>query len=137
MLKYHTMKASRLLGAVLASAICLPLAGCLNASDPWGEGSQIYTVDDMYPIGVHKRCGKYWPNLANDESNHFSPNHGCAVHANIAAMVANKRVLKHPQPLGPSRASTSVSAITMYESNAGTASSSSTSSGTGSSTTTP
>ena len=137
MLKYHTMKANRLLGAILASAICLPLAGCLSASDPWGEGSLAYTADDMYPIAAHKTCGKYWPNLANDESNHFSPNHGCAVHANIAALVANKRVLRHPPPLGPTPANTAASAITMYEYNSGSLSSGSTFGGSGSSSTKP
>jgi Pilus biogenesis CpaD protein (pilus_cpaD) len=119
MLKYHKMKMSRLLVTVMASAICLPLAGCLNADDPWGEGSMAYTADEMYPIAAHKKCGQDWPDLGNDESNHFAPNHGCAVHANIAAMVADKSVLKKPKrrPV-TTAATTSTTAIKNLETNA-------------------
>lgn len=133
MLKYHKMKTNRLAAAALASAICLPLAGCLNADDPWGEGGMAYTADEMYPIAAHKPCGKNWPDLGNDESNHFAPNHGCAVHANIAALVADPRVLKRPRRLDPTPANTAAGAITMYEYNSGTLSSGSIFGGTGSS----
>jgi Pilus biogenesis CpaD protein (pilus_cpaD) len=121
MLKYHKMKTSRLLVTVMATAICLPLAGCLNAGDPWGEGSMAYTADEMYPIGSHKKCGQDWPDLGNDESNHFAPNHGCAVHANIAAMVADPSVLRKPKrPLPTTSGTTAVAAIKSLEANAST-----------------
>jgi Pilus biogenesis CpaD protein (pilus_cpaD) len=119
MLRYGTMTKNRFFATALAAAICLPLAGCFNADDPWGEGSMAYTSDEMYPIAAHKSCGQEWPDLGNDETNHFAPNHGCAVHANIAAMVADPSVLRKPKrPLRRSAASTSVAAIKSLETNA-------------------
>jgi hypothetical protein len=97
MLKFYAMFTSRLKMTVFATTMCLPLAGCLNAADPWGEGSMAYTADEMYPIGGNKPCGQNWTDLGNDESNHFSPNHGCAVHANITAMIADPTVIKKPK----------------------------------------
>jgi hypothetical protein len=132
MLKFRTVTTSRLLATALASAICLPLAGCLDAGDPWGEGSMAYTTDEMYPIAARKPCGQYWPDLAHDESNHLSPNHGCAVHANIAAMVANPNVLSNPEELGPTPANTAASAILIYEYNSGSLSTGSSFGGTSS-----
>jgi predicted small secreted protein len=130
MFKSTTMKTSRFLVAALTSVICLPLAGCLNTGDPLGEGSMAYTVDEMYPIAARKPCGQNWPDLANDTSNHFSPNHGCAVHANIAAMVADPTVLSNPRPLGPTPANTAAAAILIYEYNSGSLSSGSSFGGT-------
>jgi Pilus biogenesis CpaD protein (pilus_cpaD) len=119
MLKFHTMKMSSGLVTALTIAICLPLAGCLSAEDPWGEGSMAYTADEMYPIAAHKPCGQNWSDLGNDESNHFSPNHGCAVHANIAAMVADPTVLRKPKRRLPrTAASTATTAIKNLEINA-------------------
>jgi hypothetical protein len=119
MLKFRAMKSSNIKATAFALAVCVPLAGCLNAGDPWGEGSLAYTVDEMHPIGSHKPCGQEWPDLGSDETNHLSPNHGCAVHANIAAMVADPSVLKKPKrPLRRSAASTSVAAIKSLETNA-------------------
>jgi type IV pilus biogenesis protein CpaD/CtpE len=97
MLKFHAMKTSRLMAAVLATAVCLPLAGCLNPDDPWDEGSLAYTVDEVHPIGAREQCGQEWPDLGHDASNHLSPNHGCAVHANITAMIADPSVIKKPK----------------------------------------
>ena len=135
MLKYRTMATNRLVAVTIASAMCLPLAGCLNAADPWGEGSMAYTADEMYPIGVHKRCGQQWPDLGNDETNHLSPNHGCAVHANIAAMVANPKVLRKPRKLDQTPGNTAAAAITKYEDGSSTQSAGSTTSSASSGTT--
>jgi hypothetical protein len=97
MLKFRAMKTSPFMATVFATAVCLPLAGCLNAEDPWGEGSLAYTVDEMHPLGDRKPCGQEWPDLGHDPSNHLSPNHGCAVHANITAMIADPSVIKKPK----------------------------------------
>jgi hypothetical protein len=131
MLKFCKMKTNRLLAMTLAAAVCLPLAGCLNAGDPWGEGSMAYTADEMYPAAARKPCGQEWPDLANDESNHFSPNHGCAVNSNIAAMIANPNALTHPKPLGPTPGNTAAAAILIYEYNSGSLSSGATFGGSG------
>jgi Pilus biogenesis CpaD protein (pilus_cpaD) len=115
MLKYYKVASSRLLFTIVTAAVCLPLAGCLNAGDPWGEGSMAYTSDEMYPIAQKKPCGQEWPDLANDESNHLSPNHGCALHANIAAMVADPSVLRKPRKFSATPADPAVGALNYYE----------------------
>ena len=51
------------------------------------------------------RCGQAWANLANNFDNQVTPNFGCAVTANIAAMVAKPSDLMYPQPSTPSDAS--------------------------------
>jgi hypothetical protein len=118
MLKYPRFANGRLFSVAFASLICLPLAGCLNADDMWDEGGLAYTADEMHPVGATKLCGQDWPDLANDPSNHLAPNHGCAVNANIAAMVADPKVIKKPKRKGPASASTAVTAISNYEANA-------------------
>jgi type IV pilus biogenesis protein CpaD/CtpE len=119
MLKCRKELSNRLLATAFATAICLPLAGCLNAEDPWGEGSLAYTVDETYPIGGKHPCGQYHPDLGNDVSNHMSYNHGCAVHANITAMIADPSVIKHPKRRLPrSSGQTAVTAITSMQGNA-------------------
>jgi Pilus biogenesis CpaD protein (pilus_cpaD) len=106
--------------AFVVTTICLSLAGCMGANDPLGDGGMAYTTDEMYPIAARKPCGQTWIDLGNDPSNHLSPNHGCAVHWNIAAMVADPTVLTRPKVADPTPASTAVQAITTYEANAAT-----------------
>ncbi len=118
MLKVRIQKMPRLLGPLLAAAVCLPLAGCMTAEDPWGEGSMAYTVDQMYPIAARKPCGKAVPDLGTDYSNHFAPNHGCAVHHNIAALVADPTVLRKPKKRTLIPGDTAVLAINAMNTNA-------------------
>jgi hypothetical protein len=128
MLKRHQNTTGRLLASVLATAVCFPLVGCMSEEDPWGEGSMVYTVDEMYPIAEKRPCGQDWPDLGNDPSNHLSPNHGCAVHYNIAEMVSDPTVLKKPKRRPRTTAAvTATTAITNMEANA--ASSTATSNG--------
>jgi Pilus biogenesis CpaD protein (pilus_cpaD) len=118
MLKFQNLNTGRLLGVMLASTVCLPLAGCMGFDSLLDEGPAAYTADEMYPIAARKPCGQNIPDLAYDPTNHLAPNHGCAVHANIAAMVADPSVLKKPKRKGPAAASTAVMAISNYEANA-------------------
>jgi pilus assembly protein CpaD len=47
------------------------------------------------------RCGQAWASLASNRDNQVTPNFGCAVTANIAAMVAKPSDLMFPQPSTP------------------------------------
>lgn len=57
-----------------------------------------------YAVDIPK-CGQSWGNLANNIDNQVTPNFGCAVTANIAAMVAKPSDLMFPQASTPSDAS--------------------------------
>jgi hypothetical protein len=118
MLKNEKLISSRIFGFAFAAAVSLPLAGCAGLESMFDEGHTAYTADEMYPIAARKPCGQEWPNLADDSTNHFSPNHGCAVHNNIAAMVADPTVLKKPKKLRRPLGSTNVTAINNMITNA-------------------
>lgn len=118
MLKFFEKSPSRLAATVVLVAMSMPLAGCMGFADLMDEGPEAYTADEMYPIAARKPCGRYIPDLANDPTNHLAANHGCAVHANIAAMVADPRVLTVPRPFGKPTGTAAVMAITNYETNA-------------------
>ena len=117
MLKFFGKNSGGIIKAAILAVAAMPLAGCLGTS-LFDEGMQAYTADEMYPIAARKPCGRDIPNLADDPTNHFAPNHGCAVHANIAAMVADPRVLVVPRKLARPTGTAAVMAISNYEANA-------------------
>jgi pilus assembly protein CpaD len=59
-----------------------------------------------------KPCGNWETDLADSSSNEGGSNHGCAVQANIAAMVANPETLVVPNATTPIPAAGRVAAIT-------------------------
>jgi pilus assembly protein CpaD len=62
-----------------------------------------------------KKCGE-WPNdMSESMMNEHNVNHGCAVQANIAAMVADPNSLIVPTPVDPIRAAGRVKAIKTLE----------------------
>lgn len=102
---------------VLALAVVLPLAGCVADDLALDDGFKPYTVQERYPIkvvnghAVTKKCGVWTENVANTAANTRMPNHGCAMQANIAALVANPEDLVQPQPTTPGSAANDVSAV--------------------------
>lgn len=102
---------------ILAIAVILPLAGCVASDLALDDGFQPYTPSERFPIkvvngqAVTKKCGVWTENVANTASNTRMPNHGCAMQANLAALVANPEDLEGPQPITPGPAANDVSAI--------------------------
>lgn len=118
------------------------LAGCVTNSmyttdiTPYG-GSRMHPIKVVGGKAYVENCGQWPDNLADTSSNEMNGNHGCAVQANIAAMVAYPSDLlgkrKLPPPLGDIQA-TAIKRITQPSS---TSTTSSTSSASSSSSTTP
>lgn len=69
-----------------------------NPAAPLRVSFQTYAVD-------LPKCGQTWENLGFNPGNKPSSNFGCAVTANIAAMVANPSDLAYPQASTPADAS--------------------------------
>ena len=51
--------------------------------------------------GTSLKCGQWTEDATETENNMLAPNHGCAVQANIAAMVANPETLSVPAATDP------------------------------------
>jgi len=75
-----------------------------------------------------KPCGQWDRDMTQTSANEPSPNHGCAVQANIAAMIANPETLYVPNPETPIPADTRVKALTALTTGSTSSSSSSSSS---------
>lgn len=91
--------------------LALPLAGCVGDNLFADESISPYGGSKQHPIKVAngkatvEGCGDWSKNAADTETNELSPNHGCAVQANIAAMAAYPddllgRGRRLPPPLG-------------------------------------
>jgi Pilus biogenesis CpaD protein (pilus_cpaD) len=106
MYKYHSKSLSTAL-----LLLALPLAGCATDNmfadesiTPYG-GSKLHPIKVANGKAVVEDCGDWSNNAADTESNGMSPNHGCAVQSNIAAMAAYPddllgRGRRLPPPLG-------------------------------------
>lgn len=71
-----------------------------------------------------KPCGTWDVNVADTAQNHTMTNHGCAVQANIAAMIADPEDIVTPNPVSPTPATASTKAIRrLYEPSATSSSS--------------
>lgn len=75
-----------------------------------------------------KACGQWTSDLTDSSANEASPNHGCAVQANIAAMIANPETLVVPVATTPIPAAGRMTALTALTTGTTTSSSSSASS---------
>jgi pilus assembly protein CpaD len=62
-----------------------------------------------------KACGQWPEDASESETNQHMSNHGCAVQANIAAMIADPQTLIVPAPVDPIRAASRVTAIKTLE----------------------
>ncbi len=62
-----------------------------------------------------KKCGEWPDDLSDNDMNQHMASHGCAVQANIAAMVADPNTLIVPAPSEPARAASQVMAIKTLE----------------------
>ncbi len=71
--------------------------------------TKVYSGSSMSPVKVSftrayaktEPCGDWSRDATQTRSNEMSPNHGCAVQANIAAMIANPNDLEVPGAMGP------------------------------------
>ena len=84
-----------------------------------------------------KPCGQWDRDMTQTSANEPSPNHGCAVQANIAAMVANPETLYVPTTATPIPADTRVKAISALTTGSTSSASSSSSSSGGTAAATP
>jgi pilus assembly protein CpaD len=92
-----------------------------------GGASSPIRLSYVSAYGQSLKCGK-WPDDATDtEENMLTANHGCAVQANIAAMVANPETLTVPAARTPIPSEPRVAAITAYAKGAAVAGSTSSS----------
>ena len=79
-----------------------------------GSASSPVRLSYVSAYGQSLKCGQ-WPDDATDtEENMLTPNHGCAVQANIAAMVANPETLNVPAATTPISAEPQVAALAAY-----------------------
>jgi pilus assembly protein CpaD len=70
--------------------------------------------------GTSLKCGQWTEDATETENNMLTPNHGCAVQANIAAMVANPATLTVPAATDPIVAEPAVAAVqTAFKPSAG------------------
>ncbi len=90
-----------------------------------GGASSPVRLSYVSAYGQSLNCGK-WPDDATDtEENMLTANHGCAVQANIAAMVANPETLTVPTASTPVVAQPRVAALTNWAQGTATSGSSS------------
>jgi pilus assembly protein CpaD len=61
--------------------------------------------------GTSLKCGQWTEDTTETDSNMLAPNHGCAIQANIAAMVANPETLSVPAATDPIVSSADVAAV--------------------------
>ena len=65
-------------------------------------------------VAVTRECGDWSADLASTSKNEPSPNLGCSIQNNIAAMVANPDDLLVPEPMAPAMAGARESATRAY-----------------------
>jgi type IV pilus biogenesis protein CpaD/CtpE len=118
MLKCSSNKISRNLAPVLL-ALVLPLAGCA-ATDQWAQddlpltpygGSKLHPIKVVGNKATVDDCGQWDVDGTDTDHNLFTPNHGCAVQANIAAMAARPRDLVRARPMAKAPAEPRVKAV--------------------------
>jgi pilus assembly protein CpaD len=80
-----------------------------------GPSSAPVHVSYVSTFAKTKPCGQWTQDATETESNAHMTSHGCAVQANIAAMVANPETLVVPTTTDPIRANTRVNAISGLE----------------------
>jgi pilus assembly protein CpaD len=79
-----------------------------------GGASSPVRLSYVSAYGQSLNCGK-WPDDATDtEENMLTANHGCAVQANIAAMVADPETLTVPAAVTPIPSAPRVAAVVVY-----------------------
>lgn len=102
---------------VMAVVSASALSGCVAQDLALDDGFVPYTVDERYPLtavngkAVRKPCGKWPTNLADTSNNQRFTNHGCAVRANMAAMIANPDDIIEPHPIALAPAPSRVQAV--------------------------
>jgi pilus assembly protein CpaD len=87
--------------------------------------------------GTSHKCGQWTEDATETEGNMLAPNHGCAVQANIAAMVANPETLTVPASPEPIPGESAVMAVQAASASSAGGASSGASSGGSSGGTTP
>jgi pilus assembly protein CpaD len=76
--------------------------------------SAIVTLSFTRKVAVTRECGDWSQNLTGDQFNEPSPNEGCAIQHNIAAMVANPEDFEGPRPMTPAYGASRSLALKLY-----------------------
>ena len=76
----------------------ISLSGYADEGD--GAGAPIVVSFDRYEAKTTE-CGRSWDNITSTAANKPDANFGCAVTANLTAMISNPADLAHAQPLDP------------------------------------
>jgi Pilus biogenesis CpaD protein (pilus_cpaD) len=94
----------RQIPVLLAMSSALALGGCMmhDGGELNADSNMAYGGSERHPIRVSadgkrayvKECNDWSENIMNNTDNTFLDSHGCAVQANIAAMIANPKTLK-------------------------------------------
>lgn len=82
--------------------------------DAKGEAAAPVVVGYLRYAALIPECGKQWSNMTRTNSNRPDSNFGCAVTANMAAMVANPADLDHPRTMTPADAGRRQTVIDKY-----------------------
>ncbi|MGZ3370849.1 MAG: CpaD family pilus assembly protein [Caulobacteraceae bacterium] len=72
-------------------------------------------VSFSYDKAVIPACGKHWQDLTKTKDNTVQSNFGCAVNANIAAMIANPADIRSPRADDPADAARRMTVLGKYE----------------------
>ena len=80
-----------------------------------GSASSPVVLSFVSTYARTRACGDWSEDVSENSMNQHMASHGCAVQANIAAMVADPNTLIVPTPKDPARAASQVSAIKNLE----------------------
>lgn len=106
---------------ILGVALATLLSGCVS-DDEIAAGYVPLRVEERYPLTTKEAvalrqadpatlCRNWTQDLADTSANTVAPNHGCAVRANMAAMLADPVDLDEPNPMTPAPASPRSNAV--------------------------
>jgi hypothetical protein len=93
------------------------ISGCAGDDADWGLQGQGYGGSERHKIkvahgkAVVPKCGDWSGDLANSSSLAMNPNHGCALQANMAAMISDPRDLTQKPKLGKRSSTLDIDAI--------------------------
>jgi Pilus biogenesis CpaD protein (pilus_cpaD) len=111
--KMNFTHATASLALVLAATL---LSGCVwddvladDSVHAAPHSSEAYPLEAMRGRG--DLCGQWPDDLTESSNNSRYANHGCAVQANIAAMVADPRTLKQPRRVEPKPGEAAAAAV--------------------------
>lgn len=97
--------------ASLLTQMGMPAHMIKHATYPASSSSPVQ-ISYVRSYAKTEECGDWSENLADTSSNDSMLNHGCAIQANIAAMVVNPEVFVLPVPAAPATAASRMPGLT-------------------------